>query len=307
MIVCCGEALVDLVADPNTHELVARPGGAPANTAVAAARLGAPTAFWGRISLDHYGDMLVNHLDASGVDLVLVERGPEPTATATVEGDPPVFRFSGEDTADTILGAIHPEGLRRSADEPLLLHSGSLAMFRGSAATSIIELFEAHRGLALRSFDPNVRPFAISDADAWRAIFRRWLAAAELLRLSEDDLHWISPSQEPLAAAEEMLSRGPGVAVVSRGARGAVAISPSHTTEVPAPSIRVVDTVGAGDSFTGAMLAWLDERGVGDRAGLTALASDDWHAMLSFAAEVAAITCSRSGANPPWANELDEP
>jgi fructokinase len=306
MIVCCGEALVDLVRDPDTQDVFARPGGAPANTAVAAARLGAPTAFWGRISHDEHGEVLLAHLRASGVRLELVERGPEPTASAMVEGDPPVFRFSGEDTADTVLGAVDLGLLGLAADEPLLLHSGSLAMFRGSAATSIIQLFEKQAGSALRSFDPNVRPFAIGDADVWRTVFDRWLAAAELLRVSDDDLGWIRSSEEPLAAAEGMLERGPEIAIVSRGARGAAVVSASGTIEVAAPSIQVVDTVGAGDSFTGATLAWLDARGIRDRSGLAALSSDDWETVLGYAARVAAVTCSRPGADPPWAPQLGE-
>lgn len=310
MIVCCGEALVDLVFDPATREVVARPGGAPANTAVAAARLGAPTAFFGRISTDRHGAMLLHHLSASGVRLELVERGPQPTATARVEGDPPTFRFSGDDTADTVLDPLGVAGLAVldvGADEPLILHSGSLAMFRGSAATSIIELFESAAGSCLRSFDPNVRPFAIGDADTWHAVFDRWLSAAELLRVSEDDLRWISRSTDPLVAAERMLERGPEVAIVSRGAAGAAVISESGTIEVAARRVKVADTVGAGDSFTGAILAWLHEHRVGDRAGLAALSPDDWRAVLSVATRVAGITCSRPGADPPWARELDLP
>ncbi len=305
MIICCGESLVDLVREPGSSEAIARPGGAPANTAVAAARLGAPTAFCGRISTDAYGKMLLEHLRASGVRLELVERGPEPTAVARVEYHPtPVFRFEGEGTADTVLGPVDLGVLDLRTADPLALHSGSLAMFRGSATTSILDLFERHEGVALRSFDPNVRPFAITDIEAWRALLERWLAAAELLRSSEEDLRWIVPSQDPLATAGRLLERGPAVAVVTRGAGGAVVVSPSGAIEVDATPVEVADTVGAGDSFTGAILAWLHHRSVSGRTDLLALSSDDWRDALMFASTAAGITCSRVGADPPWAREL---
>lgn len=296
---------MDLVDEPDAPAPTARPGGAPANTAVAAARLGVPTAFCGRISTDAHGEMLLTHLQASGVRLELVERGPEPTAIAHVERDPtPVFRFEGEGTADTVLGPVDIGALDLTPGSPLILHSGSLAMFRGSASSSILDCFERCPGTALRSFDPNVRPFAISDVGAWRGLFTRWLAAADLLRSSADDLRWIAPGEDPLATAERLLDRGPVAAVVTFGGSGAVAVSPRGTVEVDAAPVEVVDTVGAGDSFTGALLSWLHRREIADRHGLLAVTPDGWRDALDFATTAAGVTCTRVGADPPWADEL---
>jgi fructokinase len=305
MIVCFGEALVDLVGGPDKSGPTARPGGAPANVAVAAARLGAPAAFCGRISTDRFGPLLLDHLRTSGVSLELVERGPEPTAIAHVQYDPtPVFRFEGEATADAFLGAVDLDRLDIATDEPLVLHSGSLAMFRGSAADTILACFAARSGAALRSLDPNVRPFAIADRSAWLARLDGWLGATELLRSSEEDLRWIDPSTPPLDTVRRLLERGPAVAVVTRGGAGATVVSPAVSVEVEAAPVEVVDTVGAGDAFTGALLTWLHGHLVSDRAALLDLSAEDWFDAADFATRVAGVTCTRPGADPPWVEEL---
>lgn len=276
------------------------------NTAVAAARLGAPAAFCGRISTDRYGPILLEHLRDSGVRLDLVERGPEPTALAHVEYDPtPVFRFEGDGTADTVLGPIDLERLDRPPGDPLILHSGSLALFRGTASEQILTCFESRAGATLRSFDPNVRPFAIEDEADWRTRLDRWLAATEVIRSSDEDLRWIDPSRDPLDTASQLLERGPAVAVVTHGPEGATVLTAEHRVRVPARPVEVVDTVGAGDSFTGGLLAWLHDRRVSDRSAVLELTADDWRDAVGLAITVAGITCGRAGADPPRADEFD--
>jgi fructokinase len=293
VIVTAGEALVDLVPE-------ARPGGGPLNAAVAAARLGAPTAFAGRVSTDAHGQLIWDHLVASGVDLRVTQRGPEPTARAVVVTDPtPVFRFEGEGTADV---SLDPVDLAPLGPGPHLLHGGTLGLFREPGAAVLADLLDRHAGLV--SLDPNVRPTIITDRAAWSRWYRRWLDRCDLMRGSDEDFGWIAPGRDPDELAAELVAGGVGAVLVTRGASGVDVHLPGGRLHVPAVPVTVVDTVGAGDSFCGAVLAGLWERGVADRPALDALRVDDWREIVGFAVRVAAITCSRVGADPPWRHEL---
>lgn len=294
MIITAGEALVDLVPD-------ARPGGGPLNVAVTAARLGAPTAFAGRVSTDAHGELIWQHLRASGVDLRLTQRGPEPTARAIVElGPTPSFRFEGEGTADV---SLEPIDLSSVGPGPHLLHGGTLGLFRRPGAAVLADLLDAHRGLV--SLDPNVRPALIPDRAEWFRWFERWLDRCDVLRGSDEDFEWLAPGRDPQDVAVELLSRGVAVVLVTRGSRGVTVHRPSGALEVPAVPVDVVDTVGAGDSFCGAVLSALWERGVAQRQDLEALGEDDWRQVAGFGARVAALTCARRGADPPWRHQLE--
>lgn len=293
MILAAGEALVDLVPDP-------RPGGGPMNVAVTAARLGAPAAFAGRVSTDPYGELIWDHLERSGVDLRITQRGDEPTARAVVELQPtPRFTFSGEGTADV---ALDPFDTAALGPGPHLLHGGTLGLFRRPGAEVLAALLERHVGLV--SLDPNVRPALVTDRDDWFAWFHRWLARCDVLRGSDEDFAWIAPGRDPSHLAEEFLERGVGAVLVTRGGNGVDVHLAGGVLHVPAVAVEVVDTVGAGDSFCGAVLTALLERGVAERPALDRLGVDDWREVVTFAVEVAAVTCSRPGADPPWRHEL---
>jgi fructokinase len=293
VIISAGEALVDLVPDP-------RPGGGPMNVAVTAARLGAPAAFAGRVSTDAYGKAISDHLEASGVDLRITQRGPEPTARAIVEHTPtPRFRFEGEGTADV---SLDPFDLTVLGPGPHLLHGGTLGLFRPPGAAVLADLLDGHDGLV--SLDPNVRPSLIEDRAHWHACFDRWLSRADVVRGSDEDVAWIAPDLGAEQWAAGLLDRGVGVVLITRGAAGVTVHLRSGTVRVPAVAVTVVDTVGAGDSFCGAVLTALWERAVADRGALDRLTPAAWGEIVGFAARVAALTCSRVGADPPWRSEL---
>lgn len=295
MIVCCGEALVDVL--PGDRVV---PGGGPMNAAVAAARLGPPTAFVGRVSTDVDGDRIWAHLQASGVVLDAAQRGPEPTARAVVELKPgPVFRFEGEGTADASMTSVDLSPL---GPGPHLLHGGTLGIFRGSTAGVLADLVEGHQGLV--SFDPNVRPQIITDRAAWLGYARRWLARADVVKASDEDLEWMGVTAEELAASDDQA--GPAVVLRTLGAEGVEAfLAGGGYLRVASPTVEVVDAVGAGDAFCGAVLTQLWERGVTARPALDALGEDDWGAILAFATRVASITVGRLGADPPRRSDLD--
>ena len=294
MIVSGGEALVDLVPDPV-------PGGGPMNVAIAARRLGAPAAFLGRVSTDAHGRRIWDHLEANDVDLRLVERGDEPTARAVVEHTPKLsFRFEGEGTADQ---ALTSADLSPLGDGPHILHGGTLGLFRGRTAEVLADAAERHRGIV--SLDPNVRPRIVDDRARWDHFHDRWVACADLYRGSDEDFDWIWGGRDTDACAEELLARGVGVVMVTRGPEGAVVFTAQHRTVVPGVEVDVVDTVGAGDTFVAGVLASLAARGLsGDPEGLAALGAADWHQIAGLAARAAAVTCSRPGADPPTAAEL---
>lgn len=289
MIISAGEALVDIL--PGGHAV---PGGGPMNAAITAARLGAPAAFLGRVSTDAFGDQIWAHMEASGVELSAAQRGPESTARAMVETHPVQrFSFEGDGTADASMTSVDVSGLALGAGpHPDVLHGGTLGIFRGTTADVLAAFCQRFNGLV--SFDPNIRPAIIDDigVDTWWRYAEVWLENADLVRGSDEDFEWMGLS------ISDILARGPRVVIETRGASGAAAhFGDGSEVAVPSAAIEFVDAVGAGDSFCGAVLSKLATQGWPDTA-------DGWASILSFAVRVAGITCSRPGADPPWASEL---
>ncbi|WP_419864486.1 carbohydrate kinase family protein [Candidatus Poriferisodalis sp.] len=298
MIVCCGEALVDVL---DGDESRAVPGGGPMNAAIAAARLGAPSAFVGRVSTDGAGQLIWRHLQGSGVDLRACERGAEPTARAIISLTPhPSFRFEGDSTADTALEAADLTVLDEGSH---ILHGGTLGMFRGRTAGVLASLAERHDGLV--SLDPNVRPAIIEDRDRWDRFHQRWLHSADLYRASDEDLEWIWPRRAAEDCAAELLAGHVATVIVTRGKGCVTVFTAEGQLDVTAPQVDVVDTVGAGDSFVGTVLASLWELLGADRTAFAALELGQWRDIAERAAAAAALTCTRAGADPPTARALE--
>ena len=293
MIITAGEALVDLVPH-------AVPGGGPMNTAVACARLGAPTAFLGAVSTDEHGDEIWAHLESSGVDLRLTQRRDEPTCRAEVVGDPPVFHFHGDGTADRFVEMPDPDLL---AGGPHLLHGGTLGIFRRPGADVLAEVAETIDGIV--SFDPNARPQIIEPLGRgqWDPWFDRWVAASSLFRASDDDLAWIWPGRTAAECAAELLDRGIATVLVTSSTSVTI-ITAEGSAAVAVTPVPVVDTVGAGDSFCGGVLTQLWEREIRTPGALAAVTLAEWRDIVAFAIRVAGITVQRVGADPPRRSEL---
>ncbi|MEO1062306.1 MAG: carbohydrate kinase [Actinomycetota bacterium] len=306
MIVSCGEALIDLFpADETNTEWQARPGGSPLNVAVAAARLGADAGFLGRVSTDRFGDLLRDHLAASGVSDRYVSIGDEPTALAVVEpGDDrhePGFSFHGHGTADR---ALRPADAELGDEVDVVHFAGSVTLLAEPADAVLEAAMTGSRGRRLVTLDPNVRPTIAGSPERLRPHLDRWLAAADLVKVSRADIGWVEPGADPLDVAMAWIRRGPAVVVVTRGADGSVAVTPERMCEVPATPVEVADTVGAGDSYMGGLLTWLSEHDATTRPALGALDDQGWADALGFAGTVAAITSTRIGADPPSRDEL---
>lgn len=288
-----GEALVDLVPEPVV-------GGAPLNVAVAAARLGTPTAFLGRTSSDPYGRQIRAALEDAGVDLRLVQTGSEPTLRAVVDHGPPVtYRFEGVDTADEFLDET---SLALLGPGNHVLHACGLGLFRGVASTRYLDLATSHSGVV--SVDPNPRPLAIDDRDAWRRRLDAWLQCSAIFRATEEDLDFIEPGTDPEEFMRRVVDGGCVVGVLGREDGTNVILTDRLSVDIPLFPTAVVDTVGAGDTFVGAFLSGVIAATGGDRAELGALDEDGWRRIGCFAAAAASITCSRAGARPPTHAEV---
>lgn len=304
MITVLGEALIDLVAEPGGAVFHALPGGAPMNVAVAIARLGGRVRFLGRTSRDPFGARLRAHLTAEGVDLAGAPVGDEPTALAVVTTDAaghPTYRFLWETTADRQLSLAElPASL--DDDAALVVGSVSTALEPGASAIDALVAREAaHRTVVL---DPNVRPQFVADPGAYRARVEQLAARSDVVKISDEDLRWLADA-DPAATARRWLTGRTTLVVVTRGRDGASAFHAAGAeVTVAAEAVRVVDTVGAGDSALAAVVQWLAEHDRLHRHQLPRLDRDELTAMLRFAAHVSAVTCSRRGADPPRRTEL---
>jgi fructokinase len=297
VIAVCGEAIVDLLpVSATSYE--ARPGGSPANTAVALARLGVPVTMLARLSNDGFGDLLRDHLAANGVDLSYAVKATEPSGLAVVTRDAAgtaSYRFLLDGAPDWQWTDAELDVLPTSV---VAVHSGSLAL---AAAPAIERFLERSRDQCTISIDPNLRP---SSVDSARAAVPRWLRLADVVKVSIEDLQLLDPDEDPMTVAQRWGRSGPVLVLVTTGADGVHAVLDGEVLHEPAPTVDVVDTVGAGDTFTAGFLSALHEAGrLGGR--LTGLTSAELRPALQRAVRAAAITCGRTGADPPYAADLD--
>jgi fructokinase len=300
VIVVAGEALIDLVPQGTGALANLRPalGGGPYNTAVALGRLGSPTAFCSRTSNDAFGEALLDGLRKVGVDVTAVQRGAEPTtlAVATIDASgSAVYSFYVDGTADRLFTAPDrlPAGTRAVS-----FGTCSLVLEPGASAYEVLLRESAARGV-FTALDPNIRAGLIPDADAYRARFESWLPSVSLLKLSEEDARWLGGSPRAWLAA------GPSAVVVTRGGDGLTVFTRDGAEHaVPGEKVDVVDTIGAGDTVNAALLHGLSAQNALSAQALTGLGADGWTRLLRFAARAAAITCSRAGAEPPYATEV---
>ncbi|HUZ85528.1 MAG TPA: carbohydrate kinase [Candidatus Baltobacterales bacterium] len=302
MIAVCGEALIDIVGDGDGTQS-ARPGGGPFNTARALARLGVPTAFLGRLSSDMFGRELAGRLAADGVDLSMASSGPEPTTIAVTDVDGygvAAYSFLVEGTsAPNFTTAMLPE---RLPPEVSALHVGTLGLLLEPMALTMVELIQREGDRRLVMIDPNVRPALLGDDGDYRRRLEWVIARSAIVKASDDDLAWLYPGLDYETAVDSILSLGVRLVVATLGAQGAFGASPGARIQVSAPPVQVVDTIGAGDAFGAALLAWLHDGGRLSRD--LSLGVGDLQAALSFACLVASTTCTRAGAEPPWRAEV---
>jgi fructokinase len=322
MILVAGESLIDLIltspagggaaADGDGTDgghaaagsaVLASPGGGPFNAARAIARLGQPVRFLGRFSDDPFGLMLRDQLVRDQVDLALPGRVPEPTALAIVALSGtglPQYWFHLAGTAAFVMDATSAAGALTA--EVTALHIGSLGLVVEPMAAEVERLVAGLPDPVLLFLDPNWRPPAIPDPAAHRDRIRRLLARTDILKTSTEDLGFLMPGQAVPDAAAALLGWGARCVLITDGPGPVCAFTATGRLEVTVPPVTVVDTVGAGDAFGGGFLAWWAEHGLArEDLGRTGLLRE----ALTAAARVAALTCARPGADPPWRQDLD--
>jgi fructokinase len=283
MIVVAGEALIDLIPTAS-GDLSINPGGGPFNTARWLGRLGADVAFLGPIAADPLGQRLRDDLVATGVALDLVAATELPTTLALAQLDAAgsaSYSFYTAGTSVPDLTAEHVQAkLAPSFDA---LYVGGLGLVLepiASALTSAVAIAR-ERG-AVVMIDPNIRPSLIEDRDAYLTRFKAILELTDVLKLSVEDADWLGPQHD----------HGPRIVILTAGAEGSTVFTPEAQTHVPAVSVDVVDTIGAGDAFSaGFLLRWLENR-------------DDVLGAARFAAQIASVACAQRGATPPAAAAL---
>ena len=307
MILSCGEALIDMLPrDTAAGEPAFAPyaGGAVFNTAIALGRLGAPSGFFTGLSTDLFGQILDQTLAASDVDTSLCARSARPTTLAFVKlvNGQATYAFYDENTAGRLLSVADLPDLPASIDT---LFFGGISLVNDPAATAY-ETLQARANAAGRvtMIDPNVRPGFIQDADTYRARIDRMIATADIVKLSDEDLHWLYGDAPVDDLARTILSKGPKVVFITEGAKGARAITATQDRFIAATKVTVADTVGAGDTFNAGVLAALLLQGSLTKAGVAALPDSTLDAALTLGTRAAAVTVSRPGANPPWSREL---
>jgi fructokinase len=302
MIVVGGEALFDLVLG-QTDRLEAHPGGGPFNTARTLGRLEQPVGYLGRLSSDRFGTRLRSLLLEDGVSDATVIATDEPTTLALAELDAQggaQYRFYADGTSAA--GLLPETAVAALPADVEMLHVGTLGLVLEPTALAMEAVVERLHGRALIALDPNIRPTIVADAAGYRARLQRMLARTDLVKLSAEDAAWLEPDLPPVEAARALLDAGPAAVVLTQGPAGAVAITRAGASDVPAPPVRVADTIGAGDAFGGGLLAWWRRAGLGrdDLGDLDALTE-----ATRFAVLVAARTVERPGASPPWLRELE--
>lgn len=310
MIASIGEALIDFIPSRTVegyNAYVPRPGGSPFNTAIACGRLEHPVLFLTKIGTDFFGNDLIEHLQGNSVGTDYLCRDNQPTTLAFVRkndsGDAE-YAFFMNDSADRLLS---PQNLPATLPEDVrCIQCGSISLQVEPSGSTIEDFVFAHADTRVIAYDPNVRPGLLSDEEAHRERVLRMIRRAGIVKISDVDLEWLYPGCSLEEATEKVDRLGQALTVVTRGPDGSEGRSRSARVTVPAeiPPGGIKDTVGAGDSFHGALLTWLDREGFMQKNALAGLDESTLRSALGFASRVAAITCSRHGAEPPRLSEL---
>ena len=293
-----GEVLIDLIPDGSERKPII--GGGPANTAKALSKLGINTQFIDGVSTDDYGQMAKNELVASGVKLDYVKYSDKPTCLAIVS-----LSDSGSASYECVIENtatfdFNSDWLPNPQTErPALLHIGTLATAIEPGASVLFEWAQSVAKVAPIVFDPNIRPAVISDRKHYMMLVERWISISSAVKVSDEDIRWLYPSLELEQVVKNWLAKGPSLIVVTYGDKGLAGYRVGEKVFVDAVVVVVADTVGAGDTV-GAILV---EAIVKD--GLDTLTGVRLEMMLKRAAKAAAITVSRSGANPPTLKEIE--
>ena len=307
MILCCGEALIDLipVAFPDEQDgYVPHTGGAIFNTSIALGRLGVDAALLSGVSSDRFGQLLVQELEDNHVKTEYLIRSDRLSTLAVVhlKNGSATYSFYDENSAGS---AITTNDLPAIGADVAALYFGGISLVAEPAADAFAALLEREKAGRLIMLDPNIRPSFIKEEISYRRRLEGMIANSDIVKVSDEDLDWLFPDTVDQEQQVDVLrGHGPSIVIVTQGAEGATAYWQGEPIRVSAPDVKVVDTVGAGDTFNAGILAGLDRSGHLSKAGLAQLDTAALKDALALGAAVAAVTVSRAGANPPTASEV---
>jgi fructokinase len=309
MILCCGEALIDMIPAPTLagpEGFVPHVGGAIFNTAIALGRLGIPTGMLTGLSTDMFGIQLAAALKASHVDTsrAVVSNRPTTLAFVQLNDGQATYNFVDEGSAGRMLTPIDMPTLTTDVSA---LYLGGISLACEPSADAYIALLKAEGAHRPVMIDPNIRPGLVDNIPAYRSRLEGAIGLADLVKVSDEDLEWLVPGPSSLKSkATALLELGPDAVILTRGAEGATGYLKSGAeVQIPAVRAKVIDTVGAGDTFNAGILAHLFDAGKLIKMTVSGITPETLQSAIEYGAKVAAITVTRAGANPPWRSEVD--
>lgn len=306
MIVCCGEALIDMLPRISTEGeegYVPYVGGAVFNTAIALGRLNVPTGFFTGISTDVFGEQLQEALAASHVDPRYIHLSDRPTTMAFVrlKNGHASYMFYDENTAGRMLTV---DDMPNLSSDVAALHFSCISLIPEPCGSTYEALMRREQAARVIMFDPNIRKDFIPDREAHLARMMRMLEMADIVKLSDEDLAWFGETGEPAEIARRWLQKGPSLVIITMGSKGIAGFTADHSVLTEGERVTVQDTVGAGDTVNAGVLGFLYDKDLLTKDAVAKLSEDQVRAALAFANRAAAVTVSRAGANPPWRHEL---
>jgi fructokinase len=306
MIVCCGEALIDMLPRKSTEgepSFAPYAGGAVFNSAIALGRLGAPVEFFSGLSSDLFGQQIRDVLASSNVGSRYAPISPRPTTLAFVRlaDGHATYTFYDENTAGRMLAEADLPSFDADIDAMLF---GAISLIPEPSGSAYEALMKREHGKRVTMLDPNIRPGFIQDKAKHLGRMMRMIGMADIVKLSDDDLGWFGETGSHANIAAKWLELGPKLIIVTGGSKGATGYTKQHSISVASERVTVVDTVGAGDTFNAGVLASLHDQRLLQKSAIANLSETAIQQALSLGAKAAAVTVSRAGANPPWRREI---
>ncbi|WP_419902018.1 carbohydrate kinase family protein [Kiloniella sp.] len=311
MIICCGEALIDMVpiegctgslGNNNGYHPIS--GGAIFNTAIALGRLGVPTGFLSGLSNDLFGQQLCDSLSESGVDYRYSNRMDAPTTLSFVKliNGQASYAFYDENTAGRLLDLSHLPSLLANTQA---LHFGAISLIPEPCGSTYEALMKREYKGRIISFDPNIRTSFISDEISYRKRIDRMLGMSDIVKISDEDLNWLAPGANIHDFAHQLLEKNSSLVLYTEGAKGATAFTKTVKYFEPGLQVEMIDAIGAGDSFNAGVLASLYQQELLTKRKLKELSEEQIRSALRQGNKVAAFTVTQTGSNPPWKKQIN--
>jgi fructokinase len=306
MILCCGEALIDCLPRKGVDGAdVFQPvnGGSVYNTAIALGRLGHDVGLFAGLSTDFFGDSLREGLKASHVSHKYLRTKDLHTTLALVKLTEGHARYSFIDDASAGRMLVKAD-LPKLPASVSALHFGSISLIPEPCGSTYETLMKRNAKSKVICLDPNIRPTLIKEKRKHIARLHRLIAMADIVKISDEDVKWMTASDDLAKAAKAFLRKGAKLVAITMGGEGCMVFTKRFSFSVDAPKVKVADTVGAGDTFTAGTLFYLSTHGLLTKKAIAAISEDQIRSAVTYAMRAAAVTVSRVGADPPWAGEM---